>query len=90
MAIAYLNKAMELEPKLEEKMKKEELFITIKTYIVIDKEKKNENKKELKEQEKKIKKHLEETFEKVKKLNSRTEMFKERFKLDKIKEERTK
>lgn len=71
-AIAFLNKALELEPELEEKMKDEEIFIPIKAYIV-----KNENiekieRKKLKEKEKKVQKHLEETLQKVQKLNIRS------------------
>ena len=71
-AIAFLNKALELEPELEEKMKDEEIFIPIKAYIVKNENIEKTERKKLKEKEKKVQKHLEETLQKVQKLNIRS------------------
>lgn len=74
-AIAYLNKAIELEPELKEKIDEEQIFIPIKSYIVINEEKQETNRKKLGTKEQTVKKHLEETLEIVEKLNNRGDYF---------------
>ena len=76
-AIAFMNKAIELDPDMQEKLE-EEIFIPIKTYIVkIEKEEKTEkeNKKELTEKQKEVMKHLDDTYEVVQKLSNRADYF---------------
>lgn len=77
-AIAYLNKAIELEPELKEKIDEEQIFIPIKSYIVINEEKQETNRKKLGTKEQTVKKHLEETLEIVEKLNNRGDYFRRR------------
>ena len=74
-AVAYLNKALELEPALKEKLNEEQIFIPIKSYIVIPENKEETNRKQMGRKEEAIKKHLEETLEIVEKLNNRTDYF---------------
>ena len=74
-AVAYLNKALELEPALKEKLNEEQIFIPIKSYIVIPENKEETNRKQMGKKEEAIKKHLEETLEIVEKLNNRTDYF---------------
>ena len=73
-AIAFMNKAVELDNSLEEKLK-EEIFIPIVTYIVKNEKNKTEVRKELTEKQKKIMKHLERTYEIVQKLSNRGNYF---------------
>ena len=74
-AIAYLNKAIELMPELKEKLDKEQIFIPIKSYIVIDETKEEPKRKQLGKKEQLIKQHIEETLEIVEKLNNRGDYF---------------
>lgn len=74
-AIAYLNKAIELMPELKEKLDKEQIFIPIKSYIVIDETKEETKRKQLGKKEQLVKQHLEETLEIVEKLNNRGDYF---------------
>lgn len=74
-AIAFLNKAVELEPKLMKKVNKEEIFIPIKAYILKSENKEKNERKKIGEKEQEVKNHLEETLEKVKKLDNRRSYF---------------
>lgn len=87
-AIAFMNKAIELDSSLEEKLQ-EEIFIPIVTYIVKNEENKTEVRKELTEKQKKIIKHLEKTYEVVQKLSNRGDYFrKEREKVKQKEQEK--
>lgn len=76
VAIAYVNKAIELNPELKEKVDAEEIFIPIKAYIVKNEQSKKAERKKLGNKEKILQAHLEETLEKVQKLNNRSSYFK--------------
>lgn len=76
IAIAYVNKAIELEPELKEKIEAEEIFIPIKAYIVKNEKAKLTERKKLENKEKMLQIHLEETLEKVQKLNNRSDYLK--------------
>ena len=73
-AIAFMNKAIELDSSLQEKLE-EEIFITIKAYIVKNESEEKVDRKELSEKQKEIMKHLDETYEVVQKLSNKTDYF---------------
>ncbi len=73
-AISLMNMALEVEPTLIEKLKKDDIFITILNYINLPKEIPSKDKKIITRKAKReeaCRKHLEQTYELVGKLNTR-------------------
>jgi len=73
-AIAFMNKAIELDPNMQEKLE-EEIFISIKAYIVKNENEEKVCKKEMNEKQKKVTEHLDKTYEVVQKLSNRSDYF---------------